>query len=78
MLSLTVEKLDAYKFDGVAQSDNAATQPAVEMGWGKGSPTIGSVDKLWTQVKHPLSFVVPGSQLTFVGRARTPKSLFTS
>jgi len=35
MLSLTVEKVDAFKFDGVAESDNTAQN------WYEGLPTIG-------------------------------------
>jgi len=29
MLSLTVKKIDAFKFDGVAETDNTGTRPSV-------------------------------------------------
>jgi len=33
MLSLTVKKLDAFKFDGVAESDNTGGKPYKRGGW---------------------------------------------
>jgi len=45
MLSLTVKKLDAFKFDGVAESDNTDTHT----GWSKSSPT--NCNHTWGRVR---------------------------